>query len=362
MGVYKRKGKWEVRLQMNGVKYYRQVPEANNKGQALVAEATLRKEIYEGRYGKEGGVIGTTDFKEFCERVYLPDIRSRLRQWKNEQYKVGTLCRFFSGKRFRDITPMLVQGYKRHRLSAETQYKGKRKASTVRGEILTLSAIFNMAIDNDLIGANPCRKVKWARGEAVSRRDRVLSHDEEDQLMPQLEIFFEVKAAVIIALNTGLRRMGILTLKSSDVNFTARTLTYTAKGGRRRTMPLNAEAVAVLQEMAKSPAAGGFLFHNRTGHNLSAAGGAFKLAVKRAGLQDLNFHDLRHTFATRVRLHTDAYTLRDLLGHSKVDTSNIYVNTAPMEEQRGAVDALAKRPRVINAAEKFHRGFTANER
>jgi hypothetical protein len=49
MGVYKRKGKWEVRLQMKGVRYYRQVPEAHNKGQALVAEATLRKEIYEGR-------------------------------------------------------------------------------------------------------------------------------------------------------------------------------------------------------------------------------------------------------------------------------------------------------------------------
>ncbi|MDQ1592962.1 MAG: hypothetical protein QOG71_3589 [Pyrinomonadaceae bacterium] len=196
----------------------------------------------------------------------------------------------------------------------------------------------------------------------MSRRDRVLTHDEEYKLMPQLENFFEVKAAVIIALNTGLRRMGILTLKTSDVNFAARTLTYTAKGGRRRTLPLNTAALGVLQEIATSPAPGGFLFHNRTGNNLSAAGGAFKLAVERAGLQDLNFHDLRHTFATRVRLHADAYTVRDLLGHSKVDTSNIYVNTAPLEEQRGAVDALANHPRVIEAAEKFHRGFTANER
>ncbi len=362
MGVYKRKGKWEVRLQMKGAKYYRQVPEAHNKGQALLAEATLRKEIYEGRYGKEGGEIGTTDFKEFCERVYLPDIKNRLRQWKNEDYKVVTLCRFFAGKRFRDITPMVVQSYKRQRLSVETQHKGKRKASTVRGEILTLSAIFNMAIDNDLIGSNPCRKVKWARGEAVSQRNRVLTHDEEAKLMPQLEVFLEVKAAVVIALNTGLRRMGILTLKTSDVNFAARTVTYTAKGGRRRTVPLNAAALAVLQEMAKGPTPDGFLFHSRTGNNLSAAGGAFKLAVARAGLHDLNFHDLRHTFATRVRLHADAFTVRDLLGHSKVDTSNIYVNTAPLEEQRGAVDALAERPRVIEAAEKFHRSFTAHEK
>jgi hypothetical protein len=45
-----------------------------------------------------------------------------------------------------------------------------------------------------------------------------------------------------------------------------------------------------------------------------------------------------------------------------VDTSNIYVNTAPLEEQLGAVGALVERPRVIETAEKFHRGFTANER
>ena len=128
------------------------------------------------------------------------------------------------------------------------------------------------------------------------------------------------------------------------------------------TVTAHAAALAVLQEMAKSHAPGGFLFHNRTGNNLSAAGGAFKLADERAGLHDLNFHDLRHTFATRVRLHADAYTLRDLLGHSRVDTSNIYVNTASLEEQRGAVDALVERPRVIEASEKFQRGFTANER
>lgn len=127
-------------------------------------------------------------------------------------------------------------------------------------------------------------------------------------------------------------------------------------------MPLNAAALTVVQEPAARPAPGGFLFHRRTGHNLSAAGGAFKLAVERARLYDLNFHDLRHTFATRVRLHADAFTVRDLLGHSKVDTSDVYVNAAPLDDKRAAVEALAERPRVIEAAGKFHQGFTAGER
>jgi hypothetical protein len=54
--------------------------------------------------------------------------------------------------------------------------------------------------------------------------------------------------------------------------------------------------------------------------------------------------------------------VRDLPGHSKVDTPSIDVNTTPLEEERGAVDALAERSRVIEYGEKFHRDFTANER
>lgn len=88
------------------------------------------------------------------------------------------------------------------------------------------------------------------------------------------------------------------------------------------------------------------LFHRPTGHNLSAGDGALQLAVRRAKSDDLHFHDLRHTFSTRVRAFTDSFTVRDLMGHKKVDTTDIYATTPPAD-MRTAVEAMANRRKAL---------------
>ena len=56
--------------------------------------------------------------------------------------------------------------------------------------------------------------------------------------------------------------------------------------------------------------------------------------------------DLRHTFSARVRAFTDLFTVRDLMGHKEVDTTDIYVTT-PLEDMRTAVEAMADRGKVL---------------
>jgi integrase len=343
VGVYKRNGKWEVRLQIRGRKYYRHVPEAANKAQALVAEATLRKEVYEGRYGRDGQEFGATDFVRFVREVFLPSARDRLRDAHHVEYVSEVLCRHFRGRRLKDITAMLIEGYKRARLAGNSRLGRPRHPATVKGEIGVLSRVFNMALDNDLIGLNPCRKVRWGQGQTDCRRERVLSRAEEARLMPQLERYPEVRDATVIALNTGLRRMAILGLRDADLDPERRALRYTAKGGRVKYLPLNPAAFAVVSRLAADPAPGGHLFRLRTGLNISGRRGAFHLACARAGVRDFRFHDLRHTFSSRVREHTDAFTLRDLLGHADVKTTGLYTNPQ-FEEMRRAVEALSERP------------------
>ena len=343
MGVYKRKdtGRWEIRLQIRGVKYRRAVPEALNKQMALDAEATLRREIYEGRYGQKGEEIGSTNFVEFCEQIFLPSIKDRLKQWKNEEYKVRILCVFFKGKRLKDIKPMLIESYRRKRLAEYTSRGRLRHPSAVKAEIATLSAIFTLAIENELIGLNPCRKIRWGKGQTDCRRTRVLSEDEEVRLMAQLEQFPEAYRACLLALNTGMRRMEILHLRTSHVNLEARTLTFIGKGAKERTVPLNGLAERVIRELLQTTTPDGYLFHSRTGHNLSASRGAFQLAVSRAQITDLHFHDLRHTFATRVRRMTDAFTLKELLGHAQLPMTERYTNP-PLAEMHAAVEQLSQ--------------------
>jgi hypothetical protein len=69
--------------------------------------------------------------------------------------------------------------------------------------------------------------------------------------------------------------------------------------------------------------------------------GAFQSAVAAAKITDLHFHDLRHTFSTRMRVLTDPFTLKELLGHSKIETTEGYV-TPSMAEMKAAVEGLAQ--------------------
>ena len=327
-------------MQVRGVKYYRQVPEAHTKEQARVAEATLRKEIFEGRYGRDGQEIGSTDFVKFVREVFLPSAHGRLKDTHQVDYVSEVLCRHFRGKRLKDITPMLIERYKRQRLTGNSKQGRPRHAVTVKNEIGILSRIFNQAIDNDLVGLNPCRKVRWGKGQTDCRRERVFSREEQARLWPELERYPEVLDAAVIALNTGLRKMEILRLKAEDFDPARRALRYTAKGGRVRWLPLNAEAFGVVSRLAAEPAPGGYLFRARSGGSLSNATGAFHLAMRRAGITGFRFHDLRHTFASRVREHTDAFTVRDLLGHADVQMTGLYTNPQ-FEEMRRAVEALS---------------------
>lgn len=266
------------------------------------------------------------------------------------EYTVLMLCAYFRGKRLKDITPMLIEGFRRKRLSERTQYKRLRKPCTVKMEITILSSIFTLAQDNDLVGPNPCRKLRWKREETRSRRESVLDVDEEKRLMAALANCPEAHAAAILALHTGLRRMEILNLRSADVDLNKSKLSVVGKGGKRRVVPLNPVAQKVVRELMSRPTSDGFLFHSRTGNTLSHKQGAFQSAVSAAEITDLHFHDLRHTFSTRMRALTDPFTLKELLGHSKIETTEGYV-TPSMAEMQAAVEGLAQtKARVLPLA------------
>lgn len=345
MAVYRRKetGKWRVKFMLKGVCYRRYVPEARTKAQAQLVESQMRQEIYEGSYGR---TLGAMDFAEFVTRVYRPHAEAHLKGWYGISYKLEMLCKAFKGKTLGGLTPMLIEGWARRRLQETTLRKSTRHPATVKNELALLSSILSMAIDNDLLGANPCRKVlknlrKSRKFNTECKRTRVLGLEEEASLMDALEKRDpEVKWATIIALNTGMRRMEIIRLRWRYVDLQAKTLTVTGtKTGKDRELPINTEVLTVLCAMRAQPSAAeeDFLFAFRSGNNLTQTSGSFHRALADAKIEDFRFHDLRHTFASR--LPPDPYLRRDLLGHSTVEMGNVYSHTS-IEERRQAVSNL----------------------
>ncbi|MGY3264583.1 tyrosine-type recombinase/integrase [Lysobacter sp. HA35] len=133
---------------------------------------------------------------------------------------------------------------------------------------------------------------------------------------------------VLLAMNTGLRRGELLSLRWSDVEFDARVLTVRpecAKSGRQRFVPLNDEATTVLKKWrSQSIADDARLF------GISEFKGSWANLLDAAGITSLRFHDLRHHFASKlVMAGVDLNSVRELLGHADLTMTLRYAHLAP---------------------------------
>lgn len=111
--------------------------------------------------------------------------------------------------------------------------------------------------------------------------------------------------------------------KGQDVKVEVRpnhVLIPKSKNGKPRTIPLSSVARDVFTGLLSDESTSEYVFANPdTSKPYTDVGKLFAKACADAGIEDLTFHDLRHTFASRLReAGVDAITRRDLLGHSTV--------------------------------------------
>ncbi|HEU0153309.1 MAG TPA: site-specific integrase [Arenimonas sp.] len=132
---------------------------------------------------------------------------------------------------------------------------------------------------------------------------------------------------VLLAMNTGLRRRELLTLRWADINLEAKILTVraaVAKSGKQRFIPLNADAHRALSKWAAQGGADGEVFGIRDAKT------AWRNLLEAAEITDFRFHDLRHHFASRlVRVGVDLNTVRELLGHADIKMTLRYAHLCP---------------------------------
>ncbi|MEP6645165.1 MAG: site-specific integrase [Acidobacteriaceae bacterium] len=139
--------------------------------------------------------------------------------------------------------------------------------------------------------------------------------------MPELEI----------ALNTGLRRSEQYRLEWHDVDLVRRQLTIThSKNGKIRYIPLNSEALSAFQTLYERSTGKGYVFVSATGSHLRGPRHWSEPSAREAGMNQFTWHDLRHTFASRlVMAGVDLNTVRELLGHQTVQMTIRYAHLAP---------------------------------
>ena len=170
----------------------------------------------------------------------------------------------------------------------------------------------------------------------------------------------EQDAAIFLtAAFTGLRRGELVALRWRSVDFTRRTIRVVAsyserslstlKSGRARSVPmapLVAVPLARLASRRHDDQEDDLVFPGAFGEYLdgSALYRRYKLALRRAGLRPLRFHDLRHTFGTQVISNPaiSVLQLKAWMGHQEIDTTMNYLHYAPRDGEADLVaDAFA---------------------
>jgi len=237
-----------------------------------------------------------------------------------------------------------------------------RRANAVKS---LCSTIFNQAIVWRERQDNPAAHVKPNREHG---RERYLSDAELQRLMATLERWRsrrpDVCDAVLLALLTGARRGELLAMRWADVDLGAGVWVKPAAMTKQRALhrvPLAADAVAVLRRRQEG-AAVGKIVRLRGGEQQVFRGGNSKTTRNRlekdwfvlraaAGLEDVRFHDLRHSHASMlVAAGLSLPVIGRLLGHSKPQTTQRYAHLAD-EPLREAVEVVAGLTRRRGAPE-----------
>src|SRR5688572_8277620 len=338
----KGKGTWIVEFRLRGQYVKQAIPEARTRAEAEQAQIKIKREIFDDKYNR---AAGNKDFSDFVDEVFVPWAKASKRSWQDDEERARPLKEYFAFKRLRDITPMLIEQFKQQRLKTKTLHKRDRSPATVNRELQVLSKVFAMAYDNGLVETNPMRRVHKLR-EAPAR-ERYLTDDEETRLFSVLVgRRAHLRPIVVVALQTGMRQGEILGLKWAHVDFDQKTI-YVAhtKTGRPRRIPMSKPVEVELRSLKQDASADEHVFsYAHTGLKLTTFRHAWEGACKKAGISGLRFHDLRHTFATRLRAKgVHEMDIMTLLGHTTLQMTSRYTHAMP-QNLRTAVDSLNKRP------------------
>ncbi len=211
-----------------------------------------------------------------------------------------------------------------------------------------LSSMFEAAGDWGLLpeGTNPCRSiVKYP----LRRRERFLTEAEFERLgcaLDALEAEGGASACAVAAIRllmlTGCRKSEVLGLRWEDVALGESELRLADSKTGARVVSLPPAAAGLLAALPRLPGNPWVFPGRKPGARLSGLDHAWRKVRKRAGLDDVRVHDLRHSYASRaLALGEGLSVIAKLLGHSHIQTTARYAHLA-RDTVREAAERIAQ--------------------
>lgn len=267
-------------------------------------------------------------YVEWCET-------NRPRTIGDRRYLSAVLKRHLGNVPLSELSPFNVERLKRDRAAEGVAPATVNRAVAMLKHFIGLASKWGWMPADLAISLRTVRLLTEPPG-----RIRYLTEDEAVQLIGALRD--DVRAIACTALLTGMRLGELTGLTKNAIDFDAGLITLTqTKTNRIRRVPIHQSLAPILRfEMARSTSL--FVFTNRHGRPHShRATKIFRDTARHLGIQDLRFHDLRHDFATKIRLAGAGLdVIATLLGHTTLAMTQRYAHLG-LSTLRDAVDLLA---------------------
>jgi integrase len=372
MGARLIDGKWWIDFRHKG-RRYRQLAPLNTKRSAVDEERHQLDRLARGLpVGREEVRVNSETCAEYFGRwvdVYVVNNKQSEADSKRSIIRLH-LAPFFGAE------PLTVVNWARRIAefkAAQMQVKGL-DPKTVNNHLTVLRKALGTAKEWGLLPEVP--KVQWLKVAAPSfdfftaeEGSRLMAAAAQPAKYRPLEIGHEQAAVMVTtALRAGLRRGELLALRWADVDFgngklLVRQSDYlgtltTPKGGRSREVPLSPTLTAALR--GHRHLRGEYVFCRQDGRRLTrdAIKHVVPSACRRAGLRELQWHALRHSFASQlVMAGVPLKVVQELLGHADIKMTMRYAHLSPatlvdaitrLDEESGPGQQVGSKLKVLN--------------
>jgi integrase len=301
VSLFKRGDVWWSYFYADGVRHQSSTGTSNRR-QAESIEGKLREEVNNRRFQ----IVKTDPNMTFGELAARFIASGSVRP--HHLYHLKFLLPFFSDTVVLRITKSMADEFRSRRHKRNPVIKD----ATINRDLSSLRHILYWAVDEQLLESNPLARMKMARERRTRRQ--VLSVAEEQLLLGAAG--GHLATMIIAALDTGMRRGEITGQHWEDIDFQRRVLSVTRSKtpeGESREIPLTGRLHDDLLTIRKPEG----LVIEFQGRPVRIVKRTWKTALRNAGIRHIRFHDLRHTFNTRLM---EAGVLQEvrmaLMGHS----------------------------------------------
>jgi len=322
-------GAWKAIIRRTGnptaAKTFRTKRDAENW--ARVTEDEIIRGIYISRSHSE-----RTTIKKALER-YLKEVTPTKKPstQKSEKHRAKILFKRLGKYSLATLSAKHIAKFRDDRLE-----EGK-SPSTVRLELALLGHLFTVAIKEWGMGIVYNPMVNIRKPTPAKGRDRRLQSDEEERLLAACKMHSNPMLAWIVqlALYTGMRHGEIVNLKRNQINLDKRSIhLIDTKNNTSRTVPLSNKAITVIKEVTANPIRPidtDLVFFGEPGRtgvrNPYTTNRVWEAALKRSGIKELRFHDLRHEATSRfVEAGLSDQEVSSITGHKSMQMLKRYTH------------------------------------